>query len=186
MGTEKTFGYARVSTREQNEARQVEALREAGVGERDIFVDKQSGKDFDRPMYQAMLAQLRAGDTVIIQSIDRLGRDYTAITAEWKRITEDLGVDLQVLDMPMLNTRRPDDSLDGRFISNLVLQILSYVAEKERAHLRERQRQGIAIARARGKHLGRPRLAVPEGFDQTVAAWQRGEMTAVAAMRKLG
>lgn len=186
MADAKTFGYARVSAREQNEARQVEALLAAGVGERELFVDKQSGRDFARPKYQALVNTLREGDTVIVTSIDRLGRDYGAILAEWRHITQALRADIRVLDMPLLDTTSTSGSLDGRFVSDLVLQILSYVAEKERENLRARQRQGIDVAKAAGKHLGRPPLAMPAGFGAVYARWKRGEITAVTAMQALG
>lgn len=182
----KTFGYARVSTKEQNEARQLEALQTAGIDERDIFIDKQSGKDFDRPKYQAMINTLREGDTIIIASIDRLGRDYSAIMQEWRHITQELSVNIKVLDMPLLDTTAASNTLDGRFVADLVLQILSYVAEKERAGIRERQRQGIEIAKAQGKHLGRPALEMPEGFSAVYDEWKAGVINGVGAMQKLG
>lgn len=182
----KIFGYARVSTRDQNEARQVQALLGVGVPERDIFVDKQSGKDFARPQYQAMLVQLRPGDEVILPSIDRLGRDYTAIMEQWRHITQTAGCGIRVLDMPLLDTTRAADGLEGKFIAELVLQILSYVAEKERQGILARQRQGIEAARKQGKHLGRPELGIPEGYAEVMGQWRAGEITAVAAMKRLG
>ena len=148
MSNSKIFGYARVSSKDQNEARQIEALLSAGVNERDIFIDKQSGKNFDRPMYQAMVNQMREEDTLILLSIDRLGRDYTAIQEEWRKLTQVAKCHIRVLDMPLLDTTTSHATLDGRFVADLVLQILSYVAQKERENIRERQRQGIEAAKA--------------------------------------
>lgn len=181
----KTFGYIRVSSKDQNEARQLAALTEAGIDERDIFIDKQSGKDFDRPQYQALINCIREGDTVVILSIDRLGRNYEAIMKEWRHITQELGANIRVLDMPLLDTTRGGNSLDGRFISDLVLQILSYVAEKERENIKKRQAQGIAQAKAAGKRMGRPRIQPPAAFPSVYNQWRAGELTAKAAMKEL-
>lgn len=181
----KTFGYIRVSSKDQNEARQLADLLEAGVSERDIFIDKQSGKDFDRPKYQALINCIREGDTVVILSIDRLGRNYEAIMQEWRHITQELGANIRVLDMPLLDTTRGGNSLDGRFISDLVLQILSYVAEKERENIKKRQAQGIAQAKAAGKRMGRPRIQPPAAFPSVYNQWRAGELTAKAAMKEL-
>ena len=186
MSTFKTFGYGRVSTKEQNEDRQVYALVEAGVKEEDIFIDKQSGKSFDRPQYQTLLSRLRKNDTIIIQSIDRLGRNYTAILQEWEKITQEKEVNIKVLDMPLLDTTISEENLDGQFISKLVLQILSYVAEKERVNIQIRQRQGIERAKAQGKRLGRPSLGYPTGFVNTYKDWKDDKITAKAAMELLG
>lgn len=154
----KSFGYARVSTKDQNEGRQVEALGNAGVAPEDMFVDKASGKDFDRQEYTRMLTYLRPGDVVYVQSIDRLGRNYQEIQEQWKALTKDVGVDIVVLDMPLLDTRQNKDLL-GTFVSDLVLQVLSFVAENERAKIRERQAQGIALKREKtGRCGGRPRV----------------------------
>ena len=184
MAEEKVFGYARVSSKDQNETRQVEALKEAGVEERNIFIDRVSGKSFDRPMYQAMIMSMREGDTLIITSVDRLGRNYTAIMEEWRHITQEIKANIKVLEIPLLDTTLTGD-LDGRFIANLVLQLLSYISEKERASIRERQRQGLEIAKANGKQLGRPALESPPEFLSVYKEWKRGEITAVAAMKKL-
>ena len=182
----KVWGYARVSSKDQNEARQIEALKDAGVFERDIFVDKQSGKDFARPQYQTLLNCIREGDVVVILSIDRLGRNYDAIMKEWRRITQELGANIRVLDMPLLDTTRGGDSLDGRFIADLVLQILSYVAEKERENIKRRQAQGIATAKAQGKQMGRPRIPLPLAFPSVYNRWKAKEITAKGAMQELG
>jgi DNA invertase Pin-like site-specific DNA recombinase len=170
------YGYIRVSTREQNEDRQLIALREAGVPKRKIFLDKQSGKDFDRPQYKKLLKKLRPGDLLCIKSIDRLGRNYEEIQNQWRVITKDKGVDIVVLDMPLLDTRRGKD-LMGTFISDLVLQLLSFVAENERANIRQRQTEGIAAAKARGVQFGRPPRPLPEQFDQAHQAWREKKLT---------
>lgn len=181
----KVFGYARVSSKDQNEARQLEALEAAGVDSRDIFIDKQSGKSFDRPKYQALMNCIREGDTVVILSIDRLGRDYDAIMQEWRHITQELGANIKVLDMPLLDTTQKGNNLDGRFVADLVLQILSYVAEKERENIKKRQAQGIEVAKASGKRFGRPRVELPEAFPAVYNQWRAGELTAKAAMQAL-
>lgn len=159
------IGYARVSTRDQNEARQVEALKAAGIS--DIYIDKASGKDFDRPEYRRMMRKLKKGDTLFVLSLDRLGRDYTEIQDQWRLITRDKGVAICVLDMPLLDTRKGGDLL-GRFIADLVLQILAYVAQTEREAIRKRQAEGIACAKARGVRFGRTRRELPEDFGEYV------------------
>ena len=179
------YGYVRVSTRNQREDRQLAAMREYGVAEKRIVVEKQSGKDFARPGYQSLLRQLRVGDTLVVQSLDRLGRSYAEIQEQWRVISKERGVNIVVLDMPLLNTREHTE-LVGRLISDLVLQLLSFVAETERESIRERQREGIEAAKARGVRFGRPRAELPEGFEETVAAWRRGEFTAQEAARQLG
>ena len=179
------YGYARVSTQNQHEDRQLAAMREYGVATSRIIVEKQSGKDFDRPGYQNLLRQLRAGDTLVIKSLDRLGRSYTEIQEQWRVITKERGAAVVVLDMPLLNTREHTE-LVGQLISDLVLQLLSFVAQTERESIRERQREGIEAAKARGVRFGRPRAELPEGFEETVAAWRRCEFTAQEAARQLG
>ena len=179
------YGYARVSTQNQHEDRQLAAMREYGVATSRIIVEKQSGKDFDRPGYQNLLRQLHAGDTLVIKSLDRLGRSYTEIQEQWRVITKERGAAVVVLDMPLLNTREHTE-LVGRLISDLVLQLLSFVAETERESIRERQREGIDAAKARGVRFGRPRSELPEGFEETVEAWRRGEFTAREAVQRLG
>ncbi|HIR53369.1 MAG TPA: recombinase family protein [Candidatus Onthovicinus excrementipullorum] len=186
MTTEtRIHGYARVSSKEQNEARQIAALKEAGVAERDIYMDKVSGKNFDRPEYQRLMNVIRKGDLIVILSLDRLGRNYTEVQAQWKYITNELGADIQVLDMPLLDTRANKDTIDSRFVSDLVLQILSYVAAKERENIKARQAQGIANAKAIGKHLGRPRAERPEQWDEIYSQWRDKKITAKAAMKIL-
>ena len=179
------YGYVRVSTQSQREDRQLAAMREYGVATNRIVVEKQSGKDFDRPGYQSLLRQLRAGDTLVVKSLDRLGRDYAEIQEQWRIITKERGVTVVVLDMPLLNTREHTE-LVGQLISDLVLQLLSFVAQTERESIRERQREGIDAAKARGVRFGRPRAELPEGFEDTVAAWRRGEYTAQEAAQRLG
>lgn len=182
----RIHGYARVSSKEQNEARQITALKEAGVAERDIYIDKVSGKNFDRPEYQRLMNVIRKGDLVVVLSLDRLGRNYTEVQEQWKYITNELGADIQVLDMPLLDTRANKDTIDSRFVSDLVLQILSYVAAKERENIKARQAQGIANAKAAGKHLGRPRAERPEQWDEIYTQWKEKKITAKAAMKILG
>ena len=191
----KTFGYARVSTKEQNEGRQIEELRSEGIDERDIYIDKKSGKDFDREQYKIMLGNLREGDLVVVASIDRLGRDYTEILEQWRHITMTLKADVKVLDMPLLDTRANPQSLDSRFIADLVLQILSYVANKERESILRRQRQGIDImpivdgkrvSAKTGRPTGRPKVQKPDNWDEVYRQWVNKEITAVAAQKVLG
>ena len=163
------YGYARVSTKEQNELRQLIALREFGLTDRAIFVDKQSGKDFDRRSYQRLLRKLKDGDTLVIKSIDRLGRNYEEILEQWRIITKEKSAAIVVLDMPLLDTRRNRD-LTGTLIADIVLQLLSYVAQTEREFIHQRQAEGIAAAKARGVKFGRPRKVLPEGFGEVKAA----------------
>ena len=182
----RIHGYARVSTKEQNEARQITALKEAGVADRDIYIDKVSGKSFDRPEYQRLLNVIREGDLVVVLSLDRLGRNYTEVQEQWRYITDELGADIKVLDMPLLDTRANKDTIDSRFVSDLVLQILSYVAAKERENIKARQAQGIANAKAQGKTLGRPKAVKPAQWDEIYSQWKEKKITAVAAMKVLG
>ena len=179
------YGYARVSTKEQNELRQLIALREFGLADRAIFVDKQSGKDFDRRSYQRLLRKLKDGDTLVIKSIDRLGRNYEEILEQWRIITKEKSAAIVVLDMPLLDTRRNRD-LTGTLIADIVLQLLSYVAQTEREFIHQRQAEGIAAAKARGVKFGRPRKVLPEGFGEVKARWERGELSARAAGKLLG
>ena len=182
----RIHGYARVSTKEQNEARQINALREFGISDRDIYVDKISGKSFDRPEYQRLLNVIRKGDLLVVLSLDRLGRNYTEVQEQWRHITNDLGADIKILDMPLLDTRTNKDTIDSKFVADLVLQILSYVAEKERMNIKARQAQGIANAKAQGKILGRPRITRPDQWDTVYEQWKEKQITAVAAMKILG
>jgi len=178
----KQFGYARVSTKDQNLDRQIKELLEQGINEREIYADKQSGKDFNRPKYQALKNVLREGDTLIIKSIDRLGRNYNEILNEWKEITKDIGANIKVLDMPLLDTTQNAETLTGTFVADLVLQILSYVAQTERDFNKKRQSEGIAIAKEKGKHLGRPKAQKPDNWNEIFAQWKQGDITAVKAM----
>ena len=181
----RTFGYIRVSTREQNEARQVVALHDFGITDEYIFMDKLSGKDFNRPAYQELLHSLQPGDVLVIKSIDRLGRNYEEILDQWRIITKEKQAAIVVLDMPLLDTRSNRD-LTGTLIADIVLQLLSYVAETERAFIRQRQAEGIAAAKARGQRFGpAPRDRGPE-YPEIKAAWQRGEISATEAGRQLG
>lgn len=193
--TNKVFGYGRVSSQDQNEERQIDALLKAGVDERDIFIDKKSGKDFDREQYKAMVSRLREGDLVIILSLDRLGRNYTEIQKEWQYITQEIKADIKILDMPLLDTSTSTDNLDRRFIADLVLQILSYTAEKERENIRKRQREGIALMKEvdgqkislrTGRPTGRPRAVKPDNWNEVYTRWVNKEITAVKAMEILG
>lgn len=179
------YGYIRVSTREQNEDRQVIALREMDVPEGNIFMDKQSGKDFNRPNYKRLLRKLKKDDLLYIKSIDRLGRNYEEILEQWRLLTKDKGVDIVVLDMPLLDTRRGKD-LMGTFLSDIVLQVLSFVAENERTNIRQRQAEGIAAAKARGVRFGRPPNPLPENFHTAYQRWKSGKITGTAAAKECG
>lgn len=176
------YGYVRVSSKDQNEDRQMIALREVGVPEKNIFVDKQSGKDFNRPKYKRLLKRLKTDDLLYIKSIDRLGRNYEEIQNQWRILTKDKKVDIVVLDMPLLDTRRGKD-LVGTFLSDIVLQVLSFVAENERSNIRQRQAEGIAAAKARGVRFGRPPAALPENFHQVYQQWKSGKITGLEAAR---
>lgn len=178
----KMYGYVRVSSVDQNENRQKDALKEIGIAEEAIFVDKQSGKDFDREQYRRLLDILQAGDLLYVLSIDRLGRGYGEIQKQWHVLTKEKGVDICVLDMPLLDTRQGKD-LMGTFIADLVLQILSFVAQSERENIRKRQEQGIASAKARGVRFGRPQKALPEDFAEVVLAWEEKKMTLYEVLR---
>ena len=169
--TGSIYGYVRVSTKEQNEDRQLAALLNKGVDEKNIFIDKQSGSDFDRPQYNRLLKKIRCGDLLYISSIDRLGRNYEGIREQWQRLSKELGADICVLDMPLLDTRTGKDLL-GTFISDLVLQILSFVAQSERESIKKRQAEGIAAAKARGVKFGRPEKALPGDFEQMTRLWR--------------
>ena len=179
------YGYVRVSTRDQNEERQMLALRKEAVFFREIYVDKQTGKDFERPQYQKMLRKLKKDDVLYIKSIDRLGRNYMGILEQWRILTKEKEVDIVVLDMPLLDTRQGKD-LIGTFLSDIVLQILSFVAENERANIRQRQAEGIAAAKARGVKFGRPPGALPENFTDIYQQWKNGEITGLAAADACG
>lgn len=179
------YGYIRVSTLEQNEERQLVAMAEQGVPRKNLFVDKQSGKDFARPQYKKLVKKLRRGDLLYILSIDRLGRNYEEIQRQWRILTRDIGVDISVIDMPLLDTRGGKD-LMGTFIADLVLQILSFVAQTERENIRKRQAQGIAAAKARGVKFGRPAKEAPGDFEEIVEDWEQGRITRGEALRRCG
>ncbi|MCI9269533.1 MAG: recombinase family protein [Lawsonibacter sp.] len=179
------YGYVRVSTREQNEGRQIIAMKEFGVAAEHIVLDKQSGKDFDRPGYRRLMRKLKAGDTLVIKSIDRLGRNYEEILEQWRLLTKEKLASIVVLDMPLLDTRQGRD-LTGVLIADIVLQLLSYVAQTEREFNRQRQAEGIAAAKARGVHFGRNFKERGENYGSVMAAWKRGELSDRAAARELG
>ncbi|MDO4540813.1 MAG: recombinase family protein [Syntrophomonadaceae bacterium] len=186
MDTSKVYGYVRVSTREQNEERQLIALRRFGVDENRIYLDKQSGKDFERPQYKRLIRRLRPGDVLVIKSIDRLGRNYADILEQWRHITKHQKACIVVLDMPLLDTRRNDGDLTGALIADIVLQLLSYVAETERVNIRQRQAEGIKAAQARGVRFGRTAMTPPPEFAAYRSAYLNGEITALAASKRLG
>lgn len=178
------IGYVRVSTVDQNEARQIEAMKADGVEK--IYMDKKSGKDFNRPEYQKMIASLQKGDVLVIHSIDRLGRNYEEIITEWRKITKEIEAYIIVQDMPLLNTTQNKD-LTGTLIADIVLQLLSYVAQRERENIRQRQKEGIAIAKAQGKYKGRAQKEIDkELFKETKRSWQRGEITKVQFAEIMG
>ncbi len=167
----EAYGYVRVSSTDQNEDRQLIALRQQNIAEKNIYIDKLSGKDFNRPSYKKLIRKLRAGDLLYILSIDRLGRNYEEIQNQWRVITKEIGVDVCVIDMPLLDTRQ-DEDLMGTFIADLVLQILSFVAQNERENIRKRQLQGIAAAKSRGVRFGRPERPLPNDFISLIKQWE--------------
>ena len=179
------YGYVRVSSKDQNEDRQLAALQELKIPAKNIYIDKQSGKDFDRLQYQRLSRRLRRDDLLYIKSIDRLGRNYSEIQEQWRFLTKEKGVDIVVLDMPLLDTRRGKD-LMGTFLSDIVLQVLSFAAENERTNIRQRQAEGIAAAKARGVHMGRAPMEIPEEFTPVYDQWKRGEISGRGAAKKLG
>ncbi|HWO75878.1 MAG TPA: recombinase family protein [Bacillus sp. (in: firmicutes)] len=181
----RKFGYIRVSSKDQNEGRQLEAMKKMGVDQRDIFTDKQSGKDFDRAQYQLLKRIIRKGDVLYIHSLDRFGRNKEEILHEWNDITKNIQADIVVLDMPLLDTTQFKDSL-GTFIADLVLQILSWMAEEERDRIRKRQREGIDVALQNGAAFGRPKAQITDEFKEVYHRWKAGEMTAVKAMKEIG
>lgn len=181
----KEYAYIRVSSRDQNEDRQKNAMVEYGIAPGNIYMDKQSGKDFERPGYQRLLRKLKTGDTIVIKSIDRLGRNYDEILEQWRLLTKQKQVDIIVLDMPLLNTKQGKD-LTGVVIADIVLQLLSYVAQTEREFLQQRQSEGIAAAKSRGVQFGRRRIDRPEMYPEIKKAWEAGELTAGQAADALG
>lgn len=186
------YGYARVSTKEQNLDRQIAQLQEIVKDNRNIITDKESGANFDRKGYNLLVGSenntplLREGDLLVVSSLDRFGRNYAEIKKQWEYITKTIKADIKVLDMPLLDTSITGDTLDRKFICDLVLQILSYTAEKERQFILKRQKEGIAIAKSQGKHLGRPKIEYPENWENIYTQWKNGTITAVKAMDILG
>lgn len=179
------YGYVRISTKDQNEERQLIALKKAAVKEQNIYTDRQTGKNFDRPQYKKLMRRLKKGDLLYIISIDRLGRNYEEIQHQWRVITKEKCVDIVVLDMPLLDTRRGKD-LVGTFLSDVVLQVLSFVAENELKSIRERQAQGISAAKARGVHMGRPEKKLPDNFEEICQRWRSKQITIHEAVRESG
>ena len=180
------YGYVRLSTKEQCEDRQLIALQEFSVPRENVYIDKLSGKDFNRPRYKRLMRKIRPGDTLVLKSIDRLGRNYEEILKQWRYITKEKRVDIVVLDMPLLDTRQTGQSLTGTFVADLVLQILSYVAQTERENIRQRQKEGIAAAKLRGVRFGRPRKEIPEMFWKLKTEWENQEITSRKAAEQLG
>ena len=176
MDAQKVYGYVRVSTREQNEARQMNAMKEMGVPDENVYIDKQSGKDFERPQYKRLLRKLDKNSVLFVKSIDRLGRSYTDLIEQWRVITKDKGADIVIIDMPLLDTRR-EKNLLGTLISDIVLTVFSYVAENERMNIRQRQAEGIAAAKARGVKFGRPPRPLPENFYEIYNQWREKKLT---------
>lgn len=182
MGTE--FAYVRVSSKDQNEDRQIRAMMEIGILEKNIYIDKQSGKNFNRPAYKKMIRRMKKDDLLYIKSIDRLGRNYEEIQQQWRILTKEKKIDIVVLDMPLLDTRRGKD-LMGTFLSDIVLQVLSFVAENERTNIKQRQAEGIAAAKLRGVKFGRPPKPLPENFYQVYQEWKKGEISGVLAAQRM-
>ena len=179
------YGYIRVSSRDQNEDRQLMAFAALRIPEKNIYLDKQSGKDLERPQYRKMVRKLKKDDLLYIQSIDRLGRNYAEILEQWRLLTKEKGIDIVVLDMPLLDTRRGKD-LMGTFLSDIVLQVLSFVAENERSNIRQRQAEGIAAAKAKGVKFGRPPKPLPENFHNLYQKWKSGKITGTSAAKECG
>ena len=182
----KIYGYIRVSTKEQNEDRQLLALKEFPVPETNILIDKLSGKDFNRPQYLRLIRKIKPGDILVVKSIDRLGRNYEEILDQWRLITKEKRADIVVLDMPLLDTRQTGKDLTGIFVADLVLQILSYVAQTERENIRQRQKEGIAAAKLRGVRFGRPRKEIPGEFQRLKTEWENKEISSREAAKRLG
>lgn len=183
--SENVFGYIRVSSKDQNEARQIASLEEYHIPPNRLFIDKQSGKDFNRPAYRRLMRRLKPGDLLLVKSIDRLGRNYDEILEQWRVLTKEKKVNVLVLDMPLLDTRTRGNDLTGMFIADLVLQILSYVAQTERENIRQRQAEGIAEAKRRGVRFGRAEKPIPEGFADIVKKWRKKEITCEEALEEL-
>ncbi len=181
----QNYAYIRVSTKDQNERRQLIALKPYSIKKQNIYIDKQSGKDFDRPQYQKLLKKLKKDDLLYIKSIDRLGRNYSEILEQWRILTKQIGIDIVVIDMPLLDTRRGKD-LMGTFLSDIVLQILSFVSENERSNIKQRQAEGIAAAKAKGIRFGRPPKPIPDNFYLVYRQWKKGTLTGSQAAKECG
>ena len=181
----KIYGYVRVSSTDQNEDRQMIAMSDSNVPNGNVYIDKQSGKDFERPQYKKLVKKLKAGDLLYILSIDRLGRNYEDIQKQWRILTKDIGIDICVIDMPLLDTRNGKD-LMGTFSADLVLQILSFVAQNERENIKKRQAQGIAAAKAKGIKFGRPEAPTPDDFDKYISNWEKGQITTTEILKITG
>ena len=179
------YGYIRVSSKDQNVDRQITALKEVGLTGSQLYIDYQSGKDFNRPHYQKLLQVLKQGDILYIKSIDRLGRDYDEIIEQWRYIVKKIGVDIVVIDFPLLDTREKHDGITGKFIADLVLQVLSYVAQIERENTRQRQAEGICEAKRRGVRFGRPKLTIPDDFEEIYYLWRKNVISKAEASRRL-
>lgn len=171
------YAYIRVSSKDQNVSRQIEAMENVGILEKDMFIDKQSGKDFNREQYQLLLTKLQSGDELYVKSIDRFGRDYDEIQEQWRYLTKKVCIDIVVLDFPLLDTRNQVNGITGKFVSDLVLQILSYVAQVERENTKQRQAEGIRLAKERGVRLGRPPKPIPEGFEKIYKLWKENKIS---------
>ena len=182
----KKIGYIRISSKEQNSQRQFAAMEEYGIEKKNIYVDQMSGQNFCKPEYMKMLRKLRKGDLLVVQSIDRLGRNYAEILEQWRKLTTQIQVDIEVIDMPLLNTNLKKDDLTGTFIADLVLQILAYVAETERIFIRQRQAEGIAAAKSRGVKFGREKKNLPCAFEEYYSLWSQGELSIRQAAEKAG
>lgn len=180
------YGYVRVSTKEQHTDRQMAAMEKAGILRNHIYEDKQSGKDFERPQYKKLIRKLKSGDVLYIKSIDRMGRDYDEIIQQWRKITKEMEVDIVVIDFPLLDTRARENDLTGIFIADLVLQILSYVAQVERENIRQRQKEGIEVAKVKGIQFGRPKKELPPDFSIVYGQWAKKHISAREAGRRLG
>ena len=185
MSNTTIYGYIRVSSRDQNEARQVTALKQFGIQDNHIYIDKQSGKDFNRPKYKNLIKKLKVSDLLVIKSIDRLGRNYEEILMQWSLITKTIKADILVLDMPILDTRKKSNDLSGLFISDLVLQILSYVAQTEMETIKKRQAEGIAVAKKNGVRFGRKPIEIPKNFESVCIEYKSGLLTTRQAAKKL-
>lgn len=179
------YAYIRVSSREQNVARQVEAMKQQGISKEKMYIDKQSGKNFDRPQYKKLMKKLCENDILYVKSIDRLGRNYDEIIEQWRYLTKKKKIDIVVLDFPLLDTRQQIHGLTGKFIADLVLQIMSYVAQIERENTKQRQREGIQLAKERGVQFGRPEAKIPDEFEQMYCLWKKQEISKREASRRL-